>query len=46
MTILLASQAAGRASRPARSAGAPILAAKITAPGVPDWAGRGRGSPG
>ena len=38
MTTQVASQAAGRASRPARSAGAPILAAKITAPGVPDWA--------
>jgi LuxR family transcriptional regulator, maltose regulon positive regulatory protein len=29
---------AARAGRPAVSAGAPILAAKIIAPGVPDWA--------
>ena len=36
MTAQVASQAA-RASSPAVSAGAPILAAKITAPGVPDW---------
>ena len=34
----VAEQAAARASRPAVSAGVPILAAKITAPGVPDWA--------
>ena len=46
MTAQVASQAAARVSRPAGSGGAPILAAKITAPGVPDWAGRGRGSPG
>jgi LuxR family transcriptional regulator, maltose regulon positive regulatory protein len=38
MTTQVASQAAARASRPAVSAGAPVLAAKITAPGVPDWA--------
>jgi len=38
MTILLASRAAARASRPAVSSCAPILAAKTTAPGVPDWA--------
>jgi hypothetical protein len=31
-------QAAARARRPAVSAGIPIPAAKITAPGVPDWA--------
>jgi LuxR family transcriptional regulator, maltose regulon positive regulatory protein len=36
MTAQAASRAAP-ASRPAVSAGAPILAAKITAPGVPDW---------
>ncbi len=38
MTTQVASQAAARARRPAGSAGAPILAAKITAPGGPDWA--------
>jgi len=38
VTTQLARQAAARARRPAVSAGAPILAAKITAPGVPDWA--------
>ena len=39
MTTQVARQAAaGRAQRPAVSAGVPILAAKITAPGVPDWA--------
>jgi len=37
MTAQVASQAAARVSRPAGSGGAPILAAKITAPGVPDW---------
>jgi len=36
MTARAASQVA-RDGRPAVSAGAPILAAKITAPGVPDW---------
>jgi len=36
MTTQVASRAA-RASRPAVSADAPILAAKITAPGLPDW---------
>jgi len=36
MTAQVAMPAA-RASRPAVSAGVPILAAKITAPGVPDW---------
>jgi len=40
MTTQVASQAAARASRPAVSADAPILAAKITALGVPDWAVR------
>jgi LuxR family transcriptional regulator, maltose regulon positive regulatory protein len=30
--------AATRADRPAGSAGGPVLASKITAPGVPDWA--------
>ena len=39
MTTQVARQAAaGRAQRPVVSAGVPILAAKITAPGVPDWA--------
>ena len=38
MTTQVARQAATRASRPAVSADTPILAAKITAPGVPDWA--------
>ena len=38
MTTHVASQAAARVRRPAVSAGVPILAAKITAPGVPDWA--------
>ena len=33
-----ASQVRARARRPAVSADVPILAAKITAPGVPDWA--------
>ena len=33
-----ADQVAARAGRPAVSAGVPILAAKVTAPGVPDWA--------
>jgi len=33
----MTTQAAARVSRPAVSAGAPILAAKITKPGVPDW---------
>jgi hypothetical protein len=37
MTAQTASQAAARVSRPAVSGGVPILAAKITAPGVPDW---------
>jgi LuxR family maltose regulon positive regulatory protein len=36
MTAQVARPAA-RASRPAVSVGVPILAAKITAPGVPDW---------
>jgi len=36
MTAQACSQVA-RAGRPAVSADAPILAAKITAPGVPDW---------
>jgi len=39
MTTQVARQAAaGRAQRSVVSAGVPILAAKITAPGVPDWA--------
>ncbi|MGO9193897.1 MAG: LuxR C-terminal-related transcriptional regulator [Streptosporangiaceae bacterium] len=38
MTTQLARQApAGRARRPAVSAAVPILASKVTAPGVPDW---------
>ncbi len=37
MATHVAEQAAARARRPA-SAGVPVLAAKITAPGVPDWA--------
>ena len=38
MTTRVARQAAARARRPAVSAGAPILAVKITGPGVPGWA--------
>jgi len=38
MTTQVARQAAARASRPAVSAAAPVLAVKITAPGVPGWA--------
>jgi hypothetical protein len=38
MTTQVASQAAVRTRRPAVSPCAPILAAKITVPGVPDWA--------
>ena len=38
MTTQVAKQAQGRARRPAVPAGVPILAAKITVPGVPDWA--------
>src|SRR5437764_315563 len=38
MAAQVAKQAAARASRPTVSADVPILAAKITAPGVPDWA--------
>ena len=34
----MATQVAARGRRPAGSAGAPVLAAKITAPGVPGWA--------
>jgi hypothetical protein len=37
MATHAARQEAARALRPADS-GAPILASKITAPGVPDWA--------
>src|SRR5271169_5423757 len=37
MTTQVARQAAARARRPAVSAGAPVLAVKITAPGVPGW---------
>ena len=38
MTTQVAKQAEARARRPAVPAGVPILAAKITAPDVPDWA--------
>ena len=38
MATQVANQVAARGRRPAVSAGVPILAAKITAPGVPDWA--------
>jgi LuxR family maltose regulon positive regulatory protein len=38
MAIQVANQVATRARRPTVSAGVPIVAAKITAPGVPDWA--------
>src|SRR5271166_3349567 len=38
MTTEVAKQAAARARRPAVSAGVPIVASKITVPGVPDWA--------
>jgi LuxR family transcriptional regulator, maltose regulon positive regulatory protein len=38
MAIDSAGQGAGRARRPAVSAGVPVLASKITAPGVPGWA--------
>ena len=38
MATHMAQQGAARARRPAVSAGVPILAAKITAPSVPDWA--------
>ena len=38
MATQVANQVATRARRSAVSAGVPILAAKITAPGVPDWA--------
>jgi hypothetical protein len=38
MTIQVANQAAARARRPAVPADLPILASKITAPSVPDWA--------
>jgi LuxR family transcriptional regulator, maltose regulon positive regulatory protein len=38
MTTQVARRAAARARRPAVPAGVPILASKITAPGVPDWA--------
>ncbi len=37
MTTQVANQVAARARRPTVSAGVPILASKITAPGVPDW---------
>ena len=38
MATHVAKQVATRARRPAVSAGIPIVAAKITAPGLPDWA--------
>ena len=38
MAVHGAKQAGARARQPAVSAGAPVLAAKITAPGVPGWA--------
>ena len=38
MATHVAKQAAARAGRPAVSVAVPVLAAKITAPGVPDWA--------
>jgi LuxR family transcriptional regulator, maltose regulon positive regulatory protein len=38
MATHVAEQATASARRPAVPAGVPILAAKITAPGVPDWA--------
>ena len=38
MAANVAGQVAAPARRPAVSAGIPILAAKITVPGVPDWA--------
>ena len=38
MATQVANQVAARARRPAVSAGVPIVAAKITAPRVPDWA--------
>jgi LuxR family transcriptional regulator, maltose regulon positive regulatory protein len=38
MATQVAKQVAIRARRPAVSAGIPILAARITAPGMPDWA--------
>ncbi len=38
MATNAANQAGARAGQPAVSAGVPILAAKVTAPGVPDWA--------
>ena len=38
MAAQVANQAAARARRPAVAAGVPILAPKITAPGVPAWA--------
>ena len=37
MATEVAEQVPARAQRPAVSAGIPILASKITAPGVPDW---------
>jgi LuxR family transcriptional regulator, maltose regulon positive regulatory protein len=38
MATQVANQVAARGRRPAVSAGVPIVPAKITAPGVPDWA--------
>ena len=38
MATQVANQMAARGRRPTVSAGVPIVAAKITAPGVPDWA--------
>ena len=37
MATFAAEQVAANAGRPAGSAGIPILASKITVPGVPDW---------
>jgi len=37
VTVRVAEQMAGRARRPAVTADVPVLAAKITVPGVPDW---------
>ena len=38
MATQVAKKVAARGRRPAVSAGVPIVPAKITAPGVPDWA--------
>ena len=41
MATQVARHVAAQARRPAVSAGVPVLAAKITAPGVPDWVTKG-----